>query len=54
MKKIMGIVALSLALMGSANVALAQSNPSLGAVSGSTANLDAGRHDGEYHIYRGE
>jgi hypothetical protein len=36
------------------NFALAQSNPDLGAVSGSTANLNAESHDGEYHIQRGE
>ncbi|HEY2184511.1 MAG TPA: hypothetical protein VGH39_05920 [Xanthobacteraceae bacterium] len=50
MKKIIGIAALALSLMGSVNFALAQSNPDLGAVSGSTANLNAERHNGEYHI----
>ena len=54
MKKIMGIVALALSLMGSVSFALAQSNPDLGAVSGSTANLNAEQHDGEYFLHKGE
>jgi hypothetical protein len=54
MKKIMTTIAVALSLLGSVNFALAQSNPDLGAVSGSTANLNAEAHDGEYHIQRGE
>jgi hypothetical protein len=54
MKKIMTMIAVALSLLGSVNFALAQSNPDLGAVSGSTANLNAESHDGEYHIQRGE
>jgi hypothetical protein len=54
MMKIIGIVALALSLIGNVNFALAQSNPDLGAVSGSTANLNAERHNGEYHIQSGD
>lgn len=54
MKRIMAIVALGLSLLGSVNFALAQSNPDLGAVSGSTANLNSESHDGEYHIQSGD
>ena len=54
MTKIMTMIAVALSLIGSVNFALAQSNPDLGAVSGSTANLNAEAHDGEYHIQRGE
>jgi hypothetical protein len=54
MTKIMTMIAVALSLIGSVNFALAQSNPDLGAVSGSTANLQAETHDGEYHIQGGE
>ena len=39
MTKIMSIIAVAVSLLGSVNFALAQSNPDLGAVSGSTAQL---------------
>jgi hypothetical protein len=48
MKKLMSIIAIAMALLGSANFALAQSNPSLGASTGSAANEAANAHDGEY------
>jgi hypothetical protein len=54
MTKIMGMIAVVLALMGSVNFALAQSNPDLGAVSGSSANLKAESHDGEYFLPKGD
>jgi hypothetical protein len=54
MRKILTMIALAVSLLGSVNFALAQSNPDLGAVSGSTANLNAESHDGEYHIQGGE
>jgi hypothetical protein len=54
MKKIISMIAVVFALLGSANFALAQSNPDLGAVSGSTANLQAESHNGEYHIQSGD
>jgi hypothetical protein len=48
MKRLMSIIAIAMALLGSANFALAQSNPSLGASTGSAANEAANAHDGEY------
>ena len=48
MKKVISIVAMAIALFGSANFALAQSNPSLGDTTGSEANRAANAHDGEY------
>ncbi|HEY2184510.1 MAG TPA: hypothetical protein VGH39_05915 [Xanthobacteraceae bacterium] len=54
MTKIMSTIAIAMALMGSVNFALAQSNPDLGAVSGSTANLNAEQHDGEYFLPKGD
>jgi hypothetical protein len=54
MKKVMGIIAVALSLVGSANFALAQSNPSLGATTSSEANGQAKSHDGEYRIDGGE
>jgi hypothetical protein len=48
MKRLMSIVAIAMALLGSSNFALAQSNPSLGASTGSAANEAANAHDGEY------
>ena len=54
MKKLMTMIALAMSLLGSVNFALAQSNPDLGAVSGSTAQLNSEQHDGEYFLHRGE
>ena len=54
MTKIMSIIAVAVSLLGSVNFALAQSNPDLGAVSGSTAQLNSEQHDGEYFLNRGE
>ena len=54
MKKVLGFICVALSLLGNANFALAQSNPDLGAVSGSIANLDAQKHNGEYFLPRGE
>jgi hypothetical protein len=48
MKKVISVVAMAMALLGSANFALAQSNPSLGDTTGSEANRAANAHDGEY------
>ena len=48
MKKVMSIIAIAMSLLGSANFALAQSNPSLGVSTGSEANRAAKAHDGEY------
>ena len=48
MKNIMSIIAIAMSLLGSANFALAQSNPSLGASTGSEANRAANAHGGEY------
>jgi hypothetical protein len=50
MNKVMVIVALALSLLGSVKFARAQSNPALGTVSGSIANLNSQSHGGEYHI----
>jgi len=54
MRKIMTMIALAVSLLGSVNFALAQSNPDLGAVSGSSANLQAEQHDGEYFLPNGD
>jgi hypothetical protein len=54
MTKMMGVIALAISLLGSVNFALAQSNPDLGAVSGSTAQLNSEQHNGEYFLRRGE
>ncbi len=54
MRKIMTVIALAVSLLGSVNFALAQSNPDLGAVSGSSANLQAEQHDGEYFLPKGD
>jgi hypothetical protein len=54
MKKVMGVIAVALSLVGSANLALAQSNPDLGLVTSGEANSQANTHDGEYHVDRGE
>jgi hypothetical protein len=54
MKNVMSIVAIVLSLVGSANLAMAQSNPDLGVVTSSEANSTANYHDGEYHVDRGE
>jgi hypothetical protein len=48
MKKLMSTIAIALSLLGSANFAMAQANPSLGATTGSEANRAANAHDGEY------
>jgi hypothetical protein len=45
---IVSIIAIAMSLLGSANFALAQSNPSLGANTGSEANRAANAHGGEY------
>ena len=49
MNKVLGIIAIALSLIGSANFALAQSNPSMGVTTGSEANRQSNAHDGEYH-----
>jgi hypothetical protein len=54
MKNVMSIVAIVLSLVGSANLAMAQSNPDLSVVTSSEANSAANTHDGEYHVDRGE
>jgi hypothetical protein len=48
MQKLIGIVAIALSLLGSANFALAQPYPDFGANTGSEANRAAHAHDGEY------
>jgi hypothetical protein len=48
MKKVVGIIAIAMSLLGSANFALAQSNPSMGVTTGSEANRAAEAHGGEY------
>jgi hypothetical protein len=48
MKNVMCIVAIVMALAGSANFAMAQSNPSLGVNTGSESNRAATTHNGEY------
>ena len=54
MKNVMSIVAIVLSLVGSANLAMAQSVLDEGIVTGSQANSAANAHDGEYHVDRGE
>ena len=48
MEKVMSIIAIAVSLLGTANLALAQSNPSLGVSTGSDANRAANLHNGEY------
>jgi hypothetical protein len=48
MRKIMSIIAVAIALLGTANVALAQVNADFGANTGSAANRAAHTHGGEY------
>jgi hypothetical protein len=48
MKKVMSIIAIAVSLLGTANLALAQSNPSMGVTTGSDANRAANAHNGEY------
>jgi hypothetical protein len=48
MKKVISIVAMAMALLGSANFAVAQSNPSLTDTTGTEANRAANTHNGEY------
>jgi hypothetical protein len=48
MKKVISIIAMAMALLGGANFALSQSNPSLTDVTGTEANRDANAHNGEY------
>jgi hypothetical protein len=48
MNKIMSVIAIALSLLGSANLAMAQSYPNFGANTGSEANRAAHNHDGEY------
>ena len=48
MKRVMSVIAIAMALLGTANFALAQSNPSLGITTGSEANRAAEAHGGEY------
>ena len=51
MKKVLGIIAIAVSLIGGANFALAQSNPSMGVTTGSESNRDANAHQGEYNEY---
>ena len=51
MKKVIGFIAVAMSLVGSANFALAQSNPSMGVTTGSEANADANTRNGEYHEF---
>ena len=48
MKNVMCIVAIVMSLVGSANFAMAQSRPDMGAVTGSEANRQAHYNSGEY------
>jgi hypothetical protein len=48
MKKVLGIIAIAVSLIGGANFALAQSNPTMGVTTGSEANADANAHGGKY------
>jgi hypothetical protein len=51
MKKVLGIIAIAASLIGGANFALAQSNPSMGVTTGSEANRQSNAHQGEYNEY---
>ena len=48
MKKVISIVAMAMALLGSANFALAQSNPCLTDVTSTDANRTANTHSCQY------
>jgi hypothetical protein len=48
MKNVMCIVAIVMSLVGSANLAMAQSVPDMGVVTGSEANSEAHANGGEY------
>ena len=48
MKKVISIAAVAMALLGSANFALAQSNPSLTDVTSTEATRAANAHNGQY------
>jgi hypothetical protein len=48
MKNVMSIVAIVMALVGSANFAMAQSNPDLSISTGSESNRAATTNNGEY------
>jgi hypothetical protein len=48
MKKVMCIVAIGMSLLGSANLAMAQSVPDMGVVTGSEANTAAHFNGGDY------
>jgi hypothetical protein len=48
MKNVMGIVAIVMSLVGSANLAMAQSLPNNGIVTGSQGNSEAHAHGGDY------
>jgi hypothetical protein len=52
MKNVMYIVAIVMSLVGSANLAMAQTFQDQGVVTGSEANRAAHAHDGEYSHYR--
>jgi hypothetical protein len=49
MKKVLGIIAMAVSLIGGANFALAQSNPSMDVTTGSEANRQSNAHQGEYN-----
>ena len=56
MRKVVGIVALAMSLIGSTTVVLAQSNPSLTEPTGTAANqrrLQGGGYYGSYGYYSG-
>jgi hypothetical protein len=46
--KIMSVIAVVVAVLGTANFALAQANPDLEVNTGSPANAQADTHQGEY------
>jgi len=48
MKKVLCIVAIGMSLLGSANLAMAQSVPDMGVVTGSEANTAAHFNGGDY------